>query len=362
MSDQPQQNPNIQPPYNFDENTVSITDIFMILARQIKVILITPMILCTLTFIYVLFIAKPVYTSTAKIMSSLSGGNTSSSAGLAAQFGIDLPTMQSEPQWVYPEIIKSRTLARAMLKRKFDTQKYGMQKPLLQILTYGDSEPPYSTDTLEILAVNKFISMIELNEERRTKIINLTLSAPEPQFACDLNKAIIEELDTHQREYNKTKTVETKQFVEERIIETKKELQAVEEALRDFRNRNRNRKNSPSLQLEEERLVREVLVITGVFTNLKIQLETSKIDEVKESDYVIVLDPPEPPLNFSKPDKNRMIIIAGFLGIFIGVFIGFLIEYIENSSNETKEEMTKVKSLFLKNILELIFVRSKINK
>ena len=37
-----------------------------------------------------------------------------------------------------PEIMKSRTIARAMLKRKFDTDEFGPQKSLLQILTYGN--------------------------------------------------------------------------------------------------------------------------------------------------------------------------------------------------------------------------------
>jgi len=102
--------PEFQQPYYFEEDTISLTDIMLTLARHLKVIIITPTILCTLTIIYVLFFAKPVYTSTAKIMSSSSGGGVSQAAGLAAQFGIAIPTGQSEPKWVYPEIIKSRIL------------------------------------------------------------------------------------------------------------------------------------------------------------------------------------------------------------------------------------------------------------
>ena len=70
-------------------------------------------------------------------MSSSGGGKVSQAAGLAAQFGINIPTGQSEPKWVYPEIIKSRTLAKSMLNKKFDTIEFGPQKSLLQILTFG---------------------------------------------------------------------------------------------------------------------------------------------------------------------------------------------------------------------------------
>ena len=67
-------------------------------------------------------------------MSSSSGTRVSQAVGLAAKFGINIPTGQSEPKWVYPEIIKSRTLARSVLKRKFDTNEFGPQKSFIQIL------------------------------------------------------------------------------------------------------------------------------------------------------------------------------------------------------------------------------------
>ena len=77
-----------------------------------------------ITIIYALFFTQPVYTSTSKIMSSSSGGDgVSQAVGLAAQFGINIPTSQSEPKWTYPEIMKSRTVAREVLKRKFDSNK-----------------------------------------------------------------------------------------------------------------------------------------------------------------------------------------------------------------------------------------------
>ena len=106
---------------------------------------------------------------------------------------------------------------------------------------------------------------------------------------------MIKELDSHQRKYNKTKTSNTKKFIEERINSTKNELISAEEKLRVFMDRNRRIENSPALQLEQgrERLGREVTVLTGVFTTLKQQYETTKIEEVKESDYVVVIDPPE---------------------------------------------------------------------
>ena len=56
--------------------------------------------------------------------------------------------------------------------------------------------------------------------------------------------------------------------------------------------RNRRIENSPALQLEQQRLEEGNGFNWCIHKRLKQQLETTKIEEVKESNYVIVLDPP----------------------------------------------------------------------
>ena len=342
---------------SFREETISVIEIILILVQQLKIILITPIILCTIAIYYVLFMTVPVYSSTAKIMSASGRSGASQASGIAAQFGINLSSGSSDKQWVYPEIIKSRTLARAMLKRKFDTKIYGPQKSLLQILTYGNESPSVGLDTLVKYGINGVIGMISISENG--VFYDLSISAPEPVFARDFATALIEELDAHQREYNNAQIGDARQFIEERILQTEKELMAAEEALKVFMDRNRRIENSPALQLEQQRLGREVTVLTGVFTTLKQQLETTKIEEVKESDYVIILDAPEIPLQRTKPNKRLMVILSGTLGIGLGIVLAFITEYVANTEREEKDKMTEAKSLVLKNISDMIPGKSK---
>jgi hypothetical protein len=291
-------------------------------------------------------------------MSASGRSGASQASGIAAQFGINLSSGSSDKQWVYPEIIKSRTLARAMLKRKFDTKIYGPQKSLLQILTYGDQNPLIGLDTLIKKGIDGVLGMI--NIQSNGSFYDLSIRGPEPLFVRDFAIALIEELDSHQREYNNAKVSEARQFIEERIVEIKIEMYAAEEALKDFLTRNRRIENSPALQLEQQRLSREVAVQTGVFTTLKQQLETTKIEEVKYSDYVIVLDPPEAPLLPVKSQKRTIVILTGILGIGLGVILGFIKEYLVNSSTTDQEKLNKIKSLFFRNLVELIpFLKTK---
>ena len=146
------------------------------------------------------------------------------------------------------------------------------------------------------------------------------------------------------------KMSKTRQFIEERIYDTEKMLNLAEESLKDFRKQNRRIQNSPSLLLEQQRLEREVTVLIGVYTTLKQQLETFKIEEIRESDYINVIDPPSIPLSRFKPKKKIAVISAAILGLFIGIVFVFLKEYVSKISNSDIKKIKQIK----KNIIESI--------
>ena len=356
----PQQPQQPMPPYYYEEDTISLSDILLVLAKQLKLLIITPLVLGFLTALYVLFISQPVYVSSAKIMSSGGGSSTSQLQGLAAQFGVSVPSATNEgAQWVYTDLIKSRTLARALLDRKFDTDEYGPEKSLLQILTYGDEEPEVGPDTLIKVGIESYLEMIDVAQDKISSIYTITVNAFEPQFAADLCAALIEELDEHQRGYKTEKVKETRLFIEGRIVDVQKELEKAEEALKDFVDRNRQIQGSPALLLEQQRLTREATVLTGVFTTLKQQLEMTKIDEVKESALVQVLDPPEAPLYRDKPKRKLSVLLSLILGFGLAVVVAFVKEYASNSDDEEKGKLKEITELTKSNIADLIPFRKK---
>ena len=79
-------------------------------------------------------------------------------------------------------------------------------------------------------------------------------------------------------------------------------------------------------------------------------MEKDKIDEVKELDYVLILDEPEIPIYPAKSQKRIMVVLAGILGIVLGMVLAFIREYARNSDEEEQEKMKKAKSLLVKNI------------
>ena len=199
-----------------------LAKIVALISRQFRLILILPVLFCVLAFIK-LSLEENTYTSVSKIMSSSSSSSSQSgAAGIAAQFGISLNTNESETNWAYPEIIKSRTLAKMLIKNKFSTMEFGENKSLLQILTHGNQDVNQPLSELEILAVDNLLSMINVSENNKTGIFTVSVKSSEPKFSKDLNSGILTALDEFQAKYSRSKTIDTKTFIENRIDETKK--------------------------------------------------------------------------------------------------------------------------------------------
>ena len=338
---------------NSTDKTMSLVEIIISIIENVKFIIIITTFFALISIIYI-FTTNPVYTSTSKIMSSSGGSDIFQNSSIVTQLGFNLPSNNSEPNWVYKEIIKSRTLALKVLTKKFDSHKFGKQKTLLSILTHGNEKPEFGIDTLNYIGTISFLNLIDVSEDRKTGIVTLSVSSNEPQLAAKINETIIRELDKHQQQYNKSKTSETRIFIQERILSIEKELKFAEENLKDFRERNRRIGNSPALQLEQERLSREVVVLTGVYTTLKQQLETTKIEEVKDSDYVIVFDKPDIPLLKSNPRTLNILILSIASGLLFSIFMSIVKDFILNNQKENIKELHNAKIKLYKNIKGII--------
>lgn len=103
-----------------------------------------------------------------------------------------------------------------------------------------------------------------------------------------------------------------------------------EDRLADFYKRNRNF-GSPDLQAEEARLQRQVNVQQQLYLTLAQGFETAKIDEVRNTPVVTVLERPTglvAPVARNTVRKVLLSLLFGFMG---ALAVAFIIEYTENS-------------------------------
>jgi len=328
------------------------------MAEQLKVIIIIPLITIFITFTYFFTFNQPLYESSSKILlpenQVISGGL----AGIASQFGVNLPqdrTADLSSPSLFPELINSRTFAERILDKPFYSKKFNKELSLLAILTFGEGPPNHGPDTLIQKAMITLQGMIKFKNEGSFSI--LTVEAKDPYFARDLNKVVLDELQSLNRYFKNQSLNEKTIYIDDRIESVNNDLMDSEQALKKFREQNRQI-SSPALQLELEHLTRDVEIQKSIFLTLKQQQELNKIEVIEKASIVQVLDGPQVALSASNTISTKLIlIIASILGLGLGIILGLVRSYANNSDVEERKKLRRAKYFFYKKSKEFLLDR-----
>jgi len=338
-------------PTSYHQDTaITLSDILLTMAEQLKVILLVPFITVFLTFTYVQFLEEPLYVSWAKVLLPEKIESLGGLAGLASQFGVSVPTGRqadlSSPS-LFPDLLRSRTFAEKILDKPFYTKKFDKELPLLAILTHGNNRPKFGKDTLITIAQSSLDEILEFTQNPSTTFSVIRVTVFEPVFAKELAEVVLAELEDLNRYFKSQIVSEKTIFIESRIASVESDLESSELRLKAFNEQNRQIA-SPALQLEQEQLTRDVEVQKSVYLTLRQQLELAKIEEVQEASIVQILDKPQIPLGPSNKNLRLSVLLAGMLGIGLGIVLGFIRSYLNNSDMDERRKLRRVRNFIKK--------------
>ena len=346
-----------------NKDQVSFSDILLTISEHLKVAVLVPFVVVFLTFTYVQFIKVPQYESWASVLLPEDAGTPGGLAGLASSFGINIPIAAkadlSSPT-LFPELMTSRTFAEIILQKKFYTEKFGEELSLLSILTNEKNIINDNQDELIAIAMSSFGNLIEFKKTTSSPVSEIKVTTFEPEFSQKLAESILKELENLNRYYKSKSINEKTNFIEQRISSVQDDLEFSEISLKEFSEKNRQI-SSPSLQLEYERLSRDVEIQKGIYLTLKQQLELAKIEEVQQSTIVQVLDRPQIPLYASNKNIKMSILLSGFLGSGLGLLLIFFRSYLIQKDNINERRKLRRVSNFIKKKSKELFLDRRIS-
>ena len=334
-----------------DLSIISLSDIFLTLAKQVKVVFLASFISVFFTVTYIKFIQTPKYQSKATIL--LPEGKTSNFGGLAgfaSQFGMSMPndksTDLSSPD-LFPELLRSRTFAEKILGKSFFTLRSNKDLTLLEILIGSSSEATMSKSESITKAMISLKGMIDFKKNPSSNFYALTVTTFEPIFAKELAIVVLNELELLNSFYKMQIINEKIKFINQRINTVKSDLEDSEFKLKAFNEQNRQ-VSSPALILQQDRLARNVEVQKEIFLTLKQQLELAKIEEIQGASIMQVLDSPNVPLSPENKNLKLSIFVAAIFGLTSGIIIALIRGGVQQLNREKRKKLNKSKK-FLKN-------------
>jgi len=234
--------------------------------------------------------------------------NLGSLAGLADQIGLS-GMSRTSPQF-YSDLLGSRSVQERIVGARFPMGRDGALVRLEQAWSGSESVTPRQREAV----LQKLSHHFSASSNTRTGVVAFSVEGTSPMLAKLMADTALAALNDLVISLRRTRATAERTFLEARWDALRDSLTRREDELRDFYRRNRV-VTAPDLQFEEMRLKREVDRVATIYASIGQQLEQARIQEVRDTPALGVIDAPYLPARKSSPILKWWAISAATIGL-----------------------------------------------
>ncbi|MGQ0639621.1 MAG: Wzz/FepE/Etk N-terminal domain-containing protein [Gemmatimonadaceae bacterium] len=296
------------------------------------------------------------YTASAKFAPQERSTSESSLGTLASQLGVGISRSTTNSPQFYSDLLVSREVLRDVVRAEYTVPG---DKPFRGDLvawfaiTGADSADETSR---AVTSVRGLINSLA----DRNGVVSVEFHSGSPALSLQIVNRLLLLVNEFNLSRRQSQARAERAFVEQQVDIARKELKAAEDALVAFFERNRVIQ-SPTAQAISQRLQREVSVRQQLFLSLSQSYESAKIEEVRNTPVVTVLERPE---GFVRKEPRRVVqkaVLASLLGVVIAVLLAFVWEFGGRKSRDTSggayNEFSALRRDALNDLRRLFFLR-----
>lgn len=280
-----------------------------------------------------------------------SGGSTSGGASsLAAQLGLAVAQPSPPP---YERLLRSRALLIPVAGMTFILRD-GRRGTFGQLLRIRGASPG---ERLERTIASIRSAIVVGSDKVGTPALMVTTNWPE--LSMQLADSLVARLNAFNTGRQQSKVSRERRFTEARLEEKRQELRAAEGRMEAFLAANREYRNSPSLTFQFDRINRDLQLRQLLYNTLASTVETARIEEVRNSPVVSVIEPAYVPAKFEDDGPQWMPeipvkgIVRVILALVFAVFLAFAREFYLRNRAETPDDAEEFTALRRKTLADL---------
>ncbi len=254
------------------------------------------------------------------------GQNLGQFQSLASNFGMNMPN--SDQDFNISDVVQSNLIANKILNKKWKSRsnEYIDLKSLWQL----DAPPWYlfflptgggDDSFIHEKAIKYLGNQVNVVEDRQTGLIKINVTLEDPLVAATVANFIGDQVQLYIQKENSAQTAKEKLFISDRLSLVKVELEALELKMKNFKERNRGYEDSPELYMIFSRNFREVEAKKQVYVTLQQQLELARIEEVKQTPILHILDHAVPPSRKSAPNRFLFLVFSAAFGLCVSTLV-----------------------------------------
>jgi uncharacterized protein involved in exopolysaccharide biosynthesis len=259
-------------------------------------------------------------------------------SGLASQFGLSLPGAETnQSPAFYADLLGSREVLEGVVDSQYTIPVDGKEESgtLVDLFKSDGRTPALKREA----AIRRLRQATEVATSIKTGVVQLKVRMRYPELARLVAERFLELVNSFNLRSRQSQASAERQFTEQRVAEVRLELKAAEDREQEFLQRNRDFRNSPELTFTHDRLAREVAMRQQIYTGLMQAYEQAKIEEVRDTPVITVIERPETP---ARPDPRgtvRKTFLALLLGGMIGVFLALWREFVRQADPAGRTEV-----------------------
>ena len=351
-----------------EEDEISILDLLVVLARKKRTIIRTMLVFGAFGLLIAVF-SRSEYTSSATVIREVedAGGVSGSALDALRGFGFGLGGATTGlTADAYPDIVRSREVRLAVAR---DTFQFSGRASAMTFVEYTDRHPGFwrtvarytiglpgtirdalaANDDAILLgpgeshrlsaeeedAIGRISDLVRTPEDLDSGLMTISVTTHDPQLSVQMAMSFVDQLVTRVREIYTEKSRQNLEFIQDRFDEAERELALADSALAQFEDRNQGAR-SARLEIERQRLQRQVTFKSQLYTDLQTQLTQTQIELQRAEPVITVLERPVPPIEASGPRRLLTIVLFLILGGMVGIALAFAQTAIKNSREDAE--------------------------
>lgn len=240
--------------------------------------------------------------------------------GLAQRFGFSLPGSsgsERSPEF-YQNLLRSRQILGGVVESEVElVTPAGVT--LVDLAEHFEIEGETAEERHARTRRHLNEKVISVRVAQEIGVVTVAVRTDRPELSAAIAGRLLDLVTAFDLETRQSQASAERGFAGERLGQLESELGVAEDSLKSFLDENRQFSNSPQLIFEHDRLQRRVAMRQELVTAMAQAYEQARIDEVRNTPVITVIDQPEPP---ALPDpRGRVLILA--LGLTLGVMAGF---------------------------------------
>ena len=314
-----------------DENEISLIDLFAVLWKYKKMIILTTGIaMIAVLVISIISVLLPpdksfmpnIYKPKAEMLINNEDSGASSMlgslGGLASFAGVNVPATSTNSA-LAGYLVNSNTIQDAVINRFNFIEEWEIEKhPIAE-----------SREALK--------EKLKSAYDEETGIFTVSFEDKDPVLARDVVNYVVELLDQRFNELGVDKNKLTKQNLEENINTTYNEIINLQSQIGNIEQTVSNvysPSSTPSIMMDTTMVRMELSVQEEIYKNLKAQYESLKVQMASEKPVFQIVEYAEIPDQKSGPSRGKLCIIVTFAAGFLSVFLAFLLNALKNMKSD----------------------------